>query len=45
MLKVVSQDTLLEARRKYTGESKIPFIFNGKLDYVNKKLLMEKWKH
>lgn len=39
MLKVVSQDTLLEARRKYTGESKIPFIFNGKLDYVNKKII------
>lgn len=38
MLNVVSQETALEARRAYKGETKIPFIFNNKMEFATKKM-------
>ncbi|MFV3013887.1 hypothetical protein ACLD43_18470 [Clostridium botulinum] len=39
MVKVISQDTLLEKRRKQAIEENIPFVVNGQVDYANKKLV------
>lgn len=37
-MNIVSQETMLEARRKYSGETKIPFAIGGKIDYATKKI-------
>ena len=39
MFKVISQDTLLEQRRKLDIEEQVPFITNGETDYVTKKMV------
>lgn len=39
MFKVISQDTLLEQRRKLNIEEQVPFITNGETDYVTKKMV------
>ena len=38
-MNIVSQETLMEARRKYTGTTKIPFGFGGKTEYAEKKIV------
>ena len=37
-MNIISQETALEARRAYTGETKIPFILDNKIDYATKKM-------
>ncbi|MBV4447445.1 aspartate ammonia-lyase [Clostridium tyrobutyricum] len=39
MVKIISQDTLLDKRRSMTIEENIPFEVNGKVDYAKKKLV------
>ena len=38
-MNIVSQETMLEARRKYTGTTKIPFLYGGKTEYADKKIV------
>lgn len=38
-MNIVSQETMLATRRQYSGESKVPFILNGKIDYADKKIV------
>ena len=37
MLNIVSQESMLEARRKANIETQIPFILNGKKEFATKK--------
>ncbi len=39
MFKVISQETLREAKRQGTHETQIPFVLNGKTEHVNKKIV------
>jgi hypothetical protein len=39
MFKVISQDTLLEQRRKQSVEEKVPFVVAGEVDYADKKIV------
>lgn len=39
MLNIVSQESMLEARRKANIETQIPFIFNGKKEFATKKIV------
>ena len=39
MFKIVSQETLLEDRRKANIKESIPFMVNGQQDYAEKKLV------
>lgn len=39
MFKVISQDTLLDQRRKLNIEDDIPFVTNGEVDCVKKKMV------
>lgn len=39
MIKVFSQDTLLEQRRKQSIEQKVPFVVAGEIDYAVKKIV------
>lgn len=39
MIKVFSQDTLLEQRRKQSVEEKVPFVVAGEIDYADKKIV------
>jgi len=39
MIKVFSQDTLLEQRRKQSVEEKVPFVVAGEVCYVDKKIV------
>ena len=38
-MNIVSQETMLDARRKYSGETQVPFTFGGKTEYVTKKIV------
>ncbi len=38
-MKVISQEILREARRQGTYETQVPFLLNGKKDYVTKKIV------
>ena len=38
-MKIISQETMLDARRKFTGEDKIPFVIGGEVDYATKKIV------
>lgn len=38
-MNIVSQETMLDARRKYTGTTRIPFTFGGKTEYAEKRLV------
>mgnify|MGYP007121483122 FL=1 len=39
MLNIVSQESMLEARRKANIETQIPFILNGKKEFATKKIV------
>ena len=39
MFKVISRETLKEQRRQGTHESQVPFIVNGKVEHVTKKIV------
>lgn len=39
MLNIVSQESMLEARRKANIETQIPFIINGKKEFATKKIV------
>jgi hypothetical protein len=38
-MNIVSQETMIAARRQYSGECKVPFVLNGKVDYADKKII------
>ena len=38
-MNIVSQETMLDKRRKYTGTTRVPFTFGGKTEYAEKKLV------
>ena len=37
-MNIVSQETMLAARRKYTGESQVPFRIGSEVDFATKKI-------
>ena len=37
-MNIVSDETMMEARRKYNGEVKIPFKIGNEIDYATKKM-------
>ena len=38
-MNIVSQETMSEARRNYTGTKKIPFLLNGQQEFAEKKIV------
>lgn len=38
-MNIVSQETMMEARRNYTGTSKVPFVCNGQTEFAEKKIV------
>ena len=39
MLNIVSQESMLETRRKANIETQVPFILNGKKEFATKKIV------
>lgn len=38
-MNIISQETMMESRRKYSGEKQVPFVLGGQVDYATKKIV------